>query len=291
VSARLDQRLAAALGGFAAGRDAIAASPRVTELTAGALNHVYRVTSAVGDWVVRLGGGVDADLAINRVAERQIHKVVAERGFAPQIVHAAPAAGLLVTEFVDGARVSRERLRQPETLRALGTRLAELHRAPVPGTVRRVDVHDVLLHHLELGGVPPGPVSREDLASRLRWSLANYRQVGIALCHNDLHHRNLLAGGGAGLVFVDWEYGGAGDPLFELAAIIGYHDLDEEQCAILLAAHGGPFRPVDVAAMCLVFDCLHALWLDSARAWGSLEAGQRDALLARLAIDPADREE
>ena len=181
MSAALDPRLEAALAGFAIGRDALAAHPTVAELTAGALNRVYRVTSAAGDWVVRLGGAADANLAINRVAERQIHGIVAELGFAPRIVHAAPAAGLLVTEFVVGAPVSRERLRQPEMLRQLGARLAELHRVPVPRTVRRVDVHDVLLHYLELDGVAPGPVSREDLSSRLRWSLANYRQVGVAL--------------------------------------------------------------------------------------------------------------
>jgi thiamine kinase-like enzyme len=289
MSAMADPGLVAALGRFAAGRDALAARPVVVELTAGALNRVYRVTSAAGDWAVRLAGAADAALAINRVAERQIHAVAAELGFAPPIVHAAPGEGVLVTEFDAGAPVSRQRLRQPQLLRELGERLGELHRAEVPRTVRRLDVHDVLLHYLEQPGVPPGPLSRDLIASRLRWSLANYRQTGLALCHNDLHHRNLLAG--PRLVFVDWEYGGAGDPLFELAAIIGYHDLDEEQRATLLAGHGGSFRAVDVASMCLVFDCLHALWLDAARAWGGLEDGTRDALLARLAIDPADREE
>ena len=289
MSASPDPRLAAALAGFAAGRDALATTPVVVELTAGALNTVYRVTSGAGDWAVRLGGGADAALAINRVAERQVHSVVAGLGFAPPIVHAAPAEGVLVTEFVAGAPVSRERLRQPDMLRALGERLGELHRAPVPRTVRRVDVHDAVLHYLELDGVPPGPMSREDIASRLRWSLAGYQQTGLALCHNDLHHRNLLVG--PRLVFVDWEYGGVGDPLFELAAVIGYHDLDEQQRSVLLAAHGGPFKPDHVGAMCLVFDCLYALWLDAARAWGGLETGHRDALLARLAIDPADREE
>ena len=82
-----------------------------------------------------------------------------------------------------------------------------------------------------------------------------------------------------------------GDPLFELAAIIGYHDLDEQQRGVLLAAHGADFDPAHVAAMCLVFDCLYALWLDTARAWDTLEAGHREALLARLSIDPADRDD
>ena len=42
--------------------------------------------------------------------------------------------------------------------------------------------------------------------------------------------------------------------------------------------------------MCRVFDCLHALWLDAARGWEALEAERREALLARLAVDPAQRE-
>ena len=289
MSGVLEPRLRAALAGFAAGREALAAAPIVTSLCAGALNRVYRVTSAVGDWAVRLGGDADAALAISRVAERQTHTVAAALGFAPPIVHVVPAEGLLITGFVTAAPVSREQLRAPGMLQALGERLGELHRAPLPRTVRRLDVHEALLHYLELEGVPAGPMSRADISSRLRWSLAGYRQSAVALCHNDLHHRNLLVG--ERLLFVDWEYGGVGDPLFELAAICGYHDLDDAERGALLKAHGGAFEPAQVVAMCRVFDCLYALWLDAARAWGSLEATHRDALLARLAIDPADRDD
>jgi thiamine kinase len=103
-----------------------------------------------------------------------------------------------------------------------------------------------------------------------------------------LHHRNILAA--ERLMFVDWEYAGVGDPLFELAAVIGYHDLDEARRATLLAAHGGGIKPAQVAAMCLVFDCLHALWLDAAEGWNAIADDRRQALLARLAVDPADRQ-
>jgi len=41
--------------------------------------------------------------------------------------------------------------------------------------------------------------------------------------------------------------------------------------------------------MCLVFDCLHALWLDAAGGWDSLGEERRALLLARLTIDPAER--
>ncbi len=277
----------AALGGFAAGRAALAAGIAVEPLAGGGSNASCRVSSTVGDWVVRLGGSADEAFGINRVAERQVHAAAASAGFAPALVHADPGRGLLIAEFVAGRGLTREEVRSADGLRALGTRLGALHALPPPRTVRRLDVHEVLAHYLELREVPPGPVPRAELASRLRWSLATYRQAAVAFCHNDLHWRNVIVADR--LWFVDWEYGGVGDPLFELAAVIGYHDLDGGQREALLAAHGGDFKPLQVEQMCRVFDCLHALWLDAARGWDALEPERREALLARLAIDPAQR--
>ncbi len=281
------RELETALGGFAAGRDALAAGLAVEPLHGGGSNRSVRVTSAAGDWVVRLAGAADAAFGINRVAERQVHAAAASAGFAPALVHAEPERGLLITEFVTGRPMSREELRSPGGLRALGARLGELHRLPPPRSVRRLDVHELLAHYLELDDVPPGPVPRTELAAQLRGSLATYRRGVAAFCHNDLHWRNVIAADR--LWFVDWEYAGVGDPLFELAGVIGYHDLDAAGRELLLAAHGGTFRPAAVEQMCRVFDCLHALWLDAARGWDALEPERREALLARLAVDPAQR--
>jgi thiamine kinase-like enzyme len=285
VSAALPADLAAALGGFAAGRAALTGGVTAEPLRGGGSNRSFRVISAVGDWVVRLAGSDDAAFAINRVAERQVHAAAAAAGFAPALVHAEPERGLLVTQYLAGRALSRADLRTAGGLAALGARLGQLHALPPPRGVRRLDVHDVLAHYLELRDLPPGPVPREDIASQLRGSLASYRQSAVALCHNDLHWRNVIAA--EQLWFVDWEYGGVGDPLFELAAVVGYHDLDAGQRAVLLAAHGGAFRPPQVEQMCRVFDCLHALWLDAARGWDALEPARRVALLARLTIEAA----
>ena len=288
MSAPLDPDLRAALAGFPAGQAALAAELSTTPLVGGATNRAWRVTSPAGDWVVRLAGPVDRHFAINRIAERQVHAAAASAGFAPAIVHAATAQGLLVMDYVVGRPLASADLHTSDTIEALGARLSELHGLPLPRGVRRLDVHEVLAHYMELPGIPEGPVSRRDLSARLRWSLANYRQQATAFCHNDLHYRNIIAA--QRLQFVDWEYGGVGDPLFELAAVIRYHDLDAGERAQLLAAHGGSFKPTYVDSMCLVFDCLHALWLDTSSAWDSLEEAPREALLERLRIDPADRE-
>ena len=282
-----EARVTAALGAFATGREALAAGINTTVLAGGLENSSYRVTSPAGDWVLRLAGARDARFAINRVAEQQAHSFAAAAGFAPGIVHADPERGILVSEYLGGAVWSRAEARAPERIRLLGARLGALHALESPRNVRRINVHDVLAHYLELPATGVTPVSREDIGARLRWSLATYRAPPSALCHNDLHHLNLL--GTAPLKFVDWEYAGVGDPIFELAAVIGYHDLDLDQREALLEAHGGGFAPAHVTRMCLVFDCLHALWLDAAGGWDSLGEERRALLLARLTIDPAER--
>jgi thiamine kinase len=287
VSATGEAPAHAVLQRFERGRAALAAGARIAPLSGGVENTSVRVTSAEGEWVLRIAGARDARFAINRVAERQVHAAAAALGFAPAIVYAEESQGVLVTEHLPGAPWTCEELRTPAGLRLIGARLAELHAQPVPRAVRRMNVHDVLAHYLELPDATPGPMTRAELAARLRWSLATYRPAPPALCHNDLHHLNLL--GRAPLMFVDWEYAAVGDPVFELAAVVGYHDLDAEQREQLLAAYGRELRRAQVARMCLVFDCLHALWLDAADAWHTLTPERREALLARLAIDPADR--
>ena len=287
MSAVADATVRAVLADFAAGREALAAGVALEALSGGIENYSCRVTSAVGDWVLRIAGDRDARFAINRVAELQVQTLAAELGFAPRVVHADAARGILVSRHLKGSVWTREQARSPDGIRILGARLAELHALEPPRNIRRMNVHDVLAHYLELPAVAAAPISRAEISARLRWSLATYRAPPPALCHNDLHHLNLI--GTAPLHFVDWEYAGVGDPVFELAAVIGYHDLDAEQREVLLAAHGGGFAPAHVTRMCLVFDCLHALWLDAADGWNSLSADRLAALTARLTIDPAER--
>ena len=42
-----------------------------------------------------------------------------------------------------------------------------------------------------------------------------------SLCHNDVHHLNIVDG--ASLRLIDWEYAGVGEPLFDLASLCVYH--------------------------------------------------------------------
>ncbi|TYL48610.1 phosphotransferase family protein [Marinomonas sp. IMCC 4694] len=58
----------------------------------------------------------------------------------------------------------------------------------------------------------------------------------LVLCHNDINPMNTLMNH-HGLWFIDWEYSGVGDPLFDLAVVAKSHNLTTAQTALLVNAY------------------------------------------------------
>ena len=81
-----------------------------------------------------------------------------------------------------------------------------------------------------------------DDARQLSRRIAPFRPV---LCHNDLLPANLIDDG-ARLWLVDWEYAGAGHPLFDLANASANAGLADDQDRALLKAYRGYFDPRDL---------------------------------------------
>ena len=75
--------------------------------------------------------------------------------------------------------------------------------------------------------------------------IAPFRPV---LCHNDLLPANLIDAGDR-LWLVDWEYGGAGHPLFDLANASANASLTGEQDHALLDAYRGRTDAIDMAEL------------------------------------------
>jgi thiamine kinase-like enzyme len=104
--------------------------------------------------------------------------------------------------------------------------------------------------------------------------------VRLAPCHHDLHHRNFIEAPG-GLLAIDWEYAGPGDPAADLASCIGYHGLGPREIDELLGGYGADGRTLRerLEAQGWIFDCLWYGWNGAARTVG-LDADR--VLQARL---------
>lgn len=217
--------------------------------------------------VVRLSNTNEAQLQLNRHSEAVVLKRVEAAGIGAPVLLCEPDQHVLVTRRVLASVPEASHLQQPAFIQAIAGLLRTLHALSLPeklqSQIQQVDLLHFLhgyWHSLEQAGVPITAAEREHATGIARESA----QVGSrCLCHNDVHHLNLL-GDANRLWLLDWEYAGIGDPLFDLAAVCVYHDFDSSRRDELLVAYRGEWSFAEaqrLARMCWLFDYIRTLWL------------------------------
>jgi thiamine kinase-like enzyme len=236
----------------------------LTPIVGGLSNCAWRLDAQGEAWFVRRGHPDAERLGVDRRSECLVLQAVAAAGLAPAVVACEPATGLLVTRFIAGRPWQATDVQTACNLRRLAERLCRLHELPVPAGIREVD-YARQARHLAAG---LSETSDETAILHARAALAfdriADRALAPTLCHNDLHHLNLLDDG-TRLWLVDWEYGGRGNPLLDVAGFLALHDLGPAATAVFLEAYGR-LRPADLG--CLeearwVFDYVQWLWYRS----------------------------
>jgi thiamine kinase-like enzyme len=250
-------------------RAALAAHPETRALASGRLeivrgglsNHAWFAGTNDGSRFVRLGGENAASLGVDRVAECRLLEAVADAGVAPRIVLCDPGSGLVVTERVPGRTWNRDDLCRTSNLERMAAILGSLHRLEPQAGWSRVDFPS---QARRLEGLLAGHGVRDpELRARAvaaEAELADRRSAATA-CHNDLHHLNILDDGRR-LWLVDWEYGGAGDPLYDYASLLCQHPEAGDGRGVLLAASGLEDAATlrHLAAARMLFDYVQWLW-------------------------------
>ncbi len=189
-------------------------------------------------------------LGIDRRNEVVCQRAASARGLAPEVIH--DEAGLLITSLVQGRTLAQDGVRDPAVIARLAALLGHLHAGwdILTGEILYFCPFQTIRTYastaLRLGAYLPGDIGAllEDTRGLAR-RIAPFRPV---LCHNDLMPANLIDDGRR-LWLVDWEYGGAGHPLFDLAnasANAGFSDLDDQA---LLEANRGRVDARDVSEL------------------------------------------
>lgn len=252
----------------------------VKRIEGGLSNRAWRVDAGGEAWFVRLGHPGATQLGIDRASECVLLRAVSAAGLAPELVACEPEAGLLVTRFVHGRAWQAPDVAVQANLRRVAAQVRRLHSLPVPAGVAEVSY---ARQAQRLAAGPPEPTADERyLHARAgrAFALIDGRRRPQALCHHDLHHLNLLDDGR--LWLVDWEYGGRGDPLFDVAGFLALHELGPAQTAIFLEAYAG-LAPADaelLEAARWAFDYVQWLWYRRRFPAG---AGEADGPARRLA--------
>lgn len=218
-------------------------SAALTPLPGGLTNRNARLSLADGRQAfLRIGHPDPASLGIDRAVEWQLYQAAAAQGLAPACHFADPARGILLLDWCPAPSWAEAPPPKEAAIAALARVLVALHRFSVP--------------HVRMGVRPHAERYRRQLLAPPAWLnaleralLASHEPEGLWLpCHHDLNPANLL---GARPLVIDWEYGAAGHPGFEVASILrthGWSEQDGEALEACYLAEGGAcsrlvFRP------------------------------------------------
>ena len=234
-------------------------------LPGGFSNHAWRASDGGRLYFVRLGRTGADRLGVDRYSEQALLTLAAAAGLSPPVLACDPAHGLLVTRYIEGRTWTRDDAREPRNLARLGERLRVLHGLQVPaGLAPRSFAASAALLEAQSCDHGPEASAMRRVGRAALGRLAARADLAVP-CHDDLHHLNLVDDGER-LWLVDWEYGGAGDPAYDLASHACQHDLDADLRRQLMTACGLD-RPgaasVDdevLAAACSAFDYVQWLW-------------------------------
>lgn len=233
------------------------------ERLGGLTNRVWRL----GDAVLRVPGEGTAAY-IDRRAEAAMARAAAAAGVGPEVLHADPDTGLMVTRFVHGAVTMTPALfrSRPGAVVRAARALRRLHGSDAAFPAR-FDLFAMMDRYLQLlagrdVALPEGYHATLAEAGAVRAALARAAPP-LAPCHCDPLCENFLDTGDR-MWIVDWEYAGMNDPMWDLGDLSVEAGFDPDQDAALLAAYfDGPAPEADAARMMLskaMCDLLWTLW-------------------------------
>ncbi len=250
-------------------------------LAGGHSNESWLVVADGISAVLRRDGGRVPAPVVDRGRELAVLRSAAAAGLGPEVLYADPGAGILVTRYLAGETLGAAQIGKPDTLNEIAALLRRVHALPDPGVTYEL---------AEAGELYLAAIRNPALRSRGMELVEELAVLAAAtpserrLCHMDPVAGNLIRTAD-GLRLVDWEFAVAGDPLFDLAAVIAYHDLGPAAALHLLRAWSGrvsPRRRQRLAELIRAHDVLYWLWL----AAGGDGLRERQRVERRLAAEP-----
>ena len=213
---------------------------------------VYGVTASRGAFILRLQGAKRAFISgtdeLFWTQPLLVLRRAADAGVAPPLVHVDEAARATVSQRISGmplsAALGDPAQRQPMLASAV-TQLRALHGLDASGVHERdpfVYVRGTWAEQHVRPGFPTWAAGLDATLERIAATLA--RDPRRALSHNDCNPGNLLWDGQK-VWLVDWDVAGVTHPLYDLATLAMFLNLDADAATGLIALHEQ--RPPDEA--------------------------------------------
>ncbi len=197
-------------------------------LKGGLTNISYVATDDSGKYVVRCG----EDIVVHHVfrdRERAVSRAAHQAGLSPEVVHVEP--GITVLRFIDGRTFGEADMRAniPAIVELLKTCHHEVGRH-LKGPANAFWVFHVIRDYIRLIGADPKYLA---LADKLEGQQV---PLPVVFGHHDLLPGNFMHDGKR-LWLIDWEYGGFGTAMFDLANLSSNGSFTAVDDKVLLDAY------------------------------------------------------
>ena len=210
---------------------------RIRVLPLGGLSSTnLKLETPVGNFVLQIP--IAGPYTPNRRQAIDATRRASQLGIGAELIHAEPTTGILVTRWIDGSEVLSPR-RLGRDGRLLGDVAGLLRRWHRSGERLNpaIDCFGAIDRFRAALAVPAVSAQLDDTLRRAKAELGT--PTHVAPVHGDPVLENFLQTPD-GLVLIDWEYAGMGDPAWDLAYLALAADMTPSEEAALLAAYGAP---------------------------------------------------
>ncbi len=211
---------------------------KIEPLSGGNTNQNFKVSDSKNVYVVRCCMEIPL-LGISRQNEKLCSTLAFQAGLAPELLLFQGA--FQVTPFIQGCTFNDEMVKQPDNLERIAKTLKQLHSfreiigEPVYFSVfQTINTYYSTANRL---GVEL-PLDIKELMLKVTQLADKMEPFYPTLCHNDMVAANVIDDKEQ-LWIVDWEYGGIGNSLFDLAGICANCSLTPEQESFFVSAYFG----------------------------------------------------
>ncbi len=229
-------------------------------LGGGITNHNYRVSVNDEVFMVRIPGA-DTGLLINRDNELDCSSKAGKAGVAPELVYHLKPEDVSVTRFIQGKTLHPEEIAGSNELILRIVRVVKnIHEKTVfRSPFNPFDTIRTYMHYVKEYNVPlPNDIHwMLSLANDIEKAMERHKTKSVA-CHNDLLSENFLDDG-TRIWLIDWEYGGQGDPYFDLSDFAMEHPFIREQEELIIREYCGEMKYEKLYRM-LLYKIIAGLW-------------------------------
>jgi thiamine kinase-like enzyme len=201
---------------------------RISELSGGITNKLYRIESDKGDYTVRIYGD-KTDLFINRDYEAHTIQQMAKVGVASNLVKYMPEIGVTIVEFIgDSIVLTNDHFLDPSLHSKIVTPVRKIHSSGV----QLKKIFNPLVEVMKMSAILKGleaEYNEFDISGTIQRliklsSIINLPESEYSPCHNDLLADNFILINedardryAEAMYIIDWEYGGMAPKYYDIA--------------------------------------------------------------------------